>query len=194
MQNFRVEDVLDHMHMVRRGRIFCFGYYGLLPECDRDLGRMFRAVRQKTGMPILLDTAGAPRRDDQVLRSFLPEVDAFVPRYDEACAMTGETDPAAIVRACRDAGARGILGVKLGAEGCYISYQGKAKRIPPRKVRTIVDATGAGDAFVAGFIAGMLHGTDPFQAAKIGNAVASSSPKAVGASTAIGPLKEYLKK
>jgi len=191
MENFRVEDLLEHINVVRRGRILVFGYYGLLPECDRHLGRLFRAIHQKTGIPVLLDTAGAPGRDDKLLRTFLPYVDYFLPSYDEACAITGEKTPARIVQALADAGATGVLGVKLGSEGCYISWRGKAKRIPARKVRRIVDTTGAGDAFVAGFVAGIIGGADPFAAAKLGNAVAASSLSAVGASTAIRPVREY---
>jgi ribokinase len=86
-----------------------------------------------------------------------------------------------------------VVGVKLGADGCYVSWRGKAKRVPVRKVRNVVDTTGAGDAFVSGFVAGLLGGSDPFEAAKLGNAVAASSLSAVGASTAIRPVKEYLR-
>jgi len=193
MENFRVEDLLAHMDVVRRGRILVFGYYGLLPECDRHLGRLFRAVHLKTGIPVLLDTAGAPGRDDRMLRSFLPHVDYFVPSYDEACAITGETDPGRIALALTRAGAGGVVGVKLGAEGCYISWRGKGRRIPVRKVRRVVDSTGAGDAFVSGFVAGLIKGADPFEAAKLGNAVAASSLSEVGASTAIRPFKDYLR-
>ena len=191
MENFRVEDILTHIDVVRRGRILVFGYYGLLPECDRHLGRLFRAIHLKTGTPVLLDTAGAPRRDDATLRSFLPHVDYFVPSFDEAAAITGETDPAKIVGALIDAGAAGVVAVKLGADGCYVSWKGKTKRVPVRKVRHVVDTTGAGDAFVSGFVAGLLGGADPFAAAKLGNAVAASSLSAVGASTAIRPVKDY---
>jgi sugar/nucleoside kinase (ribokinase family) len=191
MANFRVEDLLTHIDVIRRGRILVFGYYGLLPECDRHLGRLFRAIHLKTGIPVLLDTAGAPRRDDRLLASFLPHVDYFVPSYDEASVITGETAPARIVAALADAGAPGVVGVKLGADGCYLSWRGKGKRIPARKVRSVVDATGAGDAFVAGFVAGLFTGADPFSAAALGNAVAASSLSAVGASTAIRPVKEY---
>jgi sugar/nucleoside kinase (ribokinase family) len=191
MESFRVDDVLDQIDMVRRGRIFAFGYYGLLPECDAHLGRMFRAIRQKTGIPVLLDTAGVPPRDPAALRSFLPALDYFIPSEAEAQAMTGATDPGEMIRLLVEAGAAGVVGVKLGKDGCLISWNGKVRRIPPRKTRKIVDTTGAGDAFIAGFLAGLLEGSSPFDAAKLGNAVASSSLTAVGASTAIQPLASY---
>lgn len=191
MENFRAEDVIDHLDIVRRGRIFAFGYYGLLPECDAHLGRMFRAVRQKTGIPVLLDTAGVPLNDPAALRAFLPAVDYFIPSYSEAEAMTGETDPAAMMEAFVGFGAQGVVGVKLGKDGCVIRWNGKVRRIPPRKARKIVDTTGAGDAFISGFLAGLLKGRSPFDAAKLGNAVAASSLGAVGASTAVQHLDSY---
>lgn len=61
-----------------------------------------------------------------------------------------------------------------------------------RQVKSVVDATGAGDAFVAGFIAGTLKGLDAFKAARVANAVAASCVSAVGASTAIQALDRYL--
>jgi sugar/nucleoside kinase (ribokinase family) len=106
--------------------------------------------------------------------------------------MTGKKDPADMIRAFRAAGADGVIGVKLAADGCIVSVKGKTKRIPVRRVRRVVDATGAGDAFVAGFLAGMLTHRDPFAAARLANAVAASSLTAVGASTAIRPLNTYL--
>jgi sugar/nucleoside kinase (ribokinase family) len=175
MENFRVGDVLEQMDIVRRGRVLAFGYYGLLPECDTQLGRLFRAVKQKTGMAILLDTAGNPPRDNRVLSSFLPHVDMFIPSYEEAKAMTGKRNPTDMIRAFRAAGATGVTGVKLGVDGCIVSANGKTRRIPVRRARKVIDATGAGDAFVAGFLAGMLRDLDPFAAARLGNAVAASS-------------------
>lgn len=191
MENFRVDDVLDQIDIVRRGRIFAFGYHGLLPECDAHLGRMFRAIRQKTGIPVLLDTAGIPPKNAGLLRTFLPAVDFFIPSYAEAHAITGLTDPTAMVDSFVKAGAPGVVGVKLGKDGCLIRWNGNARHIPPRKARKIVDTTGAGDAFIAGFLAGLLEGRSPFDSAKLGNAVAASSLTAVGASTAILPMASY---
>ncbi len=87
-----------------------------------------------------------------------------------------------------------MVGVKMGGRGCYLSYQGREEHIPAFRVRRVVDATGAGDAFVAGFLAGILKGFDPFAAARVANAVAASCVTEVGASTAIQPLEAYLKK
>jgi sugar/nucleoside kinase (ribokinase family) len=169
------------------------GYYGLLPECDRHLARLFRTVREKAGCSVLLDTAGAPPKGLRLPRTFLPYVDYFLPSLDEATQITGERTPGRIVAVLRAAGARGVLGVKMGRDGSYIDCNNMARWVPPLKVRRVVDATGAGDAFIAGFLAATLKGYDPFEAGTFGNAVAAQCITAVGASTAIRRFSSYVR-
>jgi sugar/nucleoside kinase (ribokinase family) len=73
-----------------------------------------------------------------------------------------------------------------------IMLQYREEIVPALKVNRIVDATGAGDAFVSGFLAGVPKGLDPFEAVRLGNAVVSDCADADGASTATRPLGEYL--
>ena len=191
LRNFRARDVLRSLPVVKRSRIFAFEYYGLLKECEEDMGRLFRSVHENTKAKVLLDTGGNPRRNTTLLRSFLPHVDYFIPSYDEAAAITGASTPESITRSLLRAGAGGVVGVKLGSDGCYIFWNGTGRYLKPVRVRKVVDATGAGDAFVAGFLGGTLRGKDPFAAAEMGNAVAASCITAVGASTAIRPYATY---
>jgi sugar/nucleoside kinase (ribokinase family) len=118
-------------------------------------------------------------------------VDFFVPSYEEAMLMSGRSTPESIVEFLRRSGAPHVVGVKLGAQGCYLSDGHRAAYVKAQKVRRVVDATGAGDAFVAGFIAGTLKGMDVFESARVANAVAASCVSAVGASTAIRELQNY---
>jgi sugar/nucleoside kinase (ribokinase family) len=186
-----VRDILHQLAMIRRARFFLFGYYGLLPECDASLPRLFRTVKEETGAATLLDTGGNPRRDDRRLRAILPHLDYFLPSLDEARILTGRETPQQIIKQLRRLGARGTLGVKLGARGCYLDTLDSARLIPPRRLRRVVDATGAGDAFVAGFVAARLRGRDPFAAAEVGNRVAADCIRGLGASTTIRPYAHY---
>lgn len=191
LAHFRVGDVLRHMPLIARTKIFALGYLGLLPECEPHLPRLFAAVKKRTGAATLLDTGGNPRKDPGLLKRLLPHVDFFIPSREEAQILTGASTPAAMVRTFRQWGARGVVGIKLGANGCYITADGTDATLPAVKVRRVVDATGAGDAFVAGFLAATLRGLSPFDAARKANAIAASCVTAVGASTAITPFDTY---
>ncbi len=192
LQDFRVSDVVCQMSLVKKARIFAFGYLGLLPESDKDLGWLCRTLKEQTDVQILIDTGGTPNREPKVLRSFLPHVDYFLPSFEEAVAITGRKTPEDIVSHLYKWGACGVVGVKLGSKGCYIALHDRRVYVPAVPVKDVVDATGAGDAFVAGFLAATIRGFDPFAAAKIANVVAADCVTAVGASTAIRRFDRYV--
>lgn len=82
-----------------------------------------------------------------------------------------------------------VVAVKLGSKGCYVT-DGKEKHlIEPFKVR-VVDTTGAGDAFCAGFLYGLLHGKSLYECGKLGNFVASRCIMKIGARPGLPHLKD----
>ncbi len=193
MANFRASDILGKLKLLEKARFFVFGYLGLLPEMERELPALFQAIKDQSAIDIVLDTGGVPRRlSEASLRQFLSSVDYCIPSFEEAVSLTGRKTPEAIVDFLFKAGVRKAAGVKLGAKGCYIATREKAVSVPAKKVKKVVDTTGAGDAFVAGFVAGLLKGFDPFDAARIGNATAASCVTAIGASTALQRLEQYI--
>ncbi len=192
MANFRPSDVEDHLALIKRARFLVFGYLGLLPELESDLPALLRTIKMKSSVDILLDTGGVPQRlGKDSLKSLLSSVDYFIPSLEEAVALTGEKTPETIVEFLLEFQGPKAVGVKLGEQGCYVATRSAAHRVPAARVDRVVDTTGAGDAFVSGFAAAILKGMDPFQAARIGNAVAASCVTALGASTAIRPFKVY---
>ena len=73
-----------------------------------------------------------------------------------------------------------IVAVKLGGKGCYVTDGKEEHLIEPYKAKAI-DTTGAGDAFNAGFLNGLIKGKDLYQCGKLGNFVASICITKVGA-------------
>lgn len=73
-----------------------------------------------------------------------------------------------------------LLAVKNGSEGCFVSDGAEYHHIYAFEVPCL-DTTGAGDAFNAGFIYGILHGCDIKDAGVLGNYVASCSVQEYGA-------------
>lgn len=164
------------------------GYYSLLPRLEPKLAEWFAQLRA-TGTRIALDSAGSGGGPDP-LRDFLPLVDVYFPSWNEARNQTGCVDPGECLRTYRSWGAGGLLGVKLGAEGVLISPAGnELVRLPAlQPPAPVVDTTGAGDAFFAGLLAGLLQGESPIDAARLGTAVAAVSVTGMGASGALPDL------
>jgi len=85
-----------------------------------------------------------------------------------------------MARSFQERGA-GTVAIKLGGAGCYLrGRMAKEMTVPAFNV-TSVDATGAGDAWCAGFIAGVLSGRDLAESGRLGNAAAACCVTALGA-------------
>jgi len=78
-----------------------------------------------------------------------------------------------------DAGAN-IVVVTLGGRGCYVTDGRETHIVKPYEVE-VVDTTGAGDAFSAGFLYGLIKNKDLYECGKLGNFVASRCLQKVGA-------------
>lgn len=96
----------------------------------------------------------------------------------------GVFDESAASRALELLGARAVV-VKLGAEGCMIAEPGRVHRVPAYKVE-VVDTTGAGDAFNAGLIYGLLRGLTLVDAARLANAAGAYKCTGYGARHSAG--------
>ena len=70
-------------------------------------------------------------------------------------------------------GGESFVIVTLGDKGARIIRRGGETEIPAFKAKKIVDPTGAGDAFRAGFLAGICEGKDIEEACRLGNAMGS---------------------
>ena len=85
-----------------------------------------------------------------------------------------------------------IVAVKLGSRGCYVTNGDESHFIGAFKVK-VVDTTGAGDAFNAGFLYGVLKGRGILEAGRLGNFVASRCITSRGARAGL-PSEEDVKR
>jgi sugar/nucleoside kinase (ribokinase family) len=145
------------------------------------------ADARASGILTSVDTVwDATGRWERILPS-LAHTDVFMPSLAEATAISGEADPAAAAAWLQQAGAGQVI-IKLGARGCYATGAG---HLPP-VAATPVDTTGAGDAFAAGLLYGLLDGWDLERAARFANAAGAMATTAVGASAGVRSLSETL--
>ncbi|MDZ4719246.1 MAG: sugar kinase [Roseiflexaceae bacterium] len=98
-------------------------------------------------------------------------VDMLFPNRDEGMALTGEREPEAIARALARRFPGAIVALKLDHEGCFVLSDEYARHHRTNPV-TVMDTTGAGDAFNAAFIARYRRDGDLDAAARFANAVA----------------------
>jgi ribokinase len=83
-----------------------------------------------------------------------------------------------------------IVAVKLGANGCYVT-DGRERHLIEALSVNVVDTTGAGDAFCAGFLYGLINGKSLEECGRLGNLVASRCIMQMGARAGL-PFAEDL--
>jgi len=115
---------------------------------------------------------------DQVL-GWVADVDLVVANEDEACLLAGTADPLAAGTALATP-SRAVV-VKLGAGGAAWCRPGGDPVRVPATPADVVDTTGAGDAFAAGFLPAWRAGADPAEALRAGCGLAARVVARVGA-------------
>jgi 2-dehydro-3-deoxygluconokinase len=121
-----------------------------------------------------------------VMLEAIRQTDICLPSWDDVTELTGLTGRDDIVDFLLAQGPR-IVALKLGKEGSYIATPAE-RRVVPGHVVNAVDATGAGDCFGGAFIARIVAGDDPFQAARYANIAAALSTQGFGA---VAPIPDH---
>ena len=121
----------------------------------------------------------------------LPYLDVFLPNNDESEHITGLKDPVDQLNFYLDHGVR-IAGIKMGDKGALIS-DGKEKFSLGIYHVNVSDSCGAGDAFIAGFIYGLVNEWDLVTCAKFATATAAHCIQSDGATSGIPEANQVLK-
>jgi len=160
-------------------RVFYLG--GLLVMPSIDFGELAdllaycrgRGVRTVVDVVVPHDYFGTGK-----LAPLLPHVDYFLPNDDEARRLTGQSDPDRQIDALLGCGAQTVI-VTRGNAGSVAGNGRKRWRAGAYQVES-VDPTGAGDAFAAGIITGILRGWEMGRALRYAAALGASATMAVG--------------
>ncbi|WP_440066139.1 carbohydrate kinase family protein [Streptosporangium sp. OZ121] len=130
----------------------------------------------------------------QGVRGFLPHVDYLLPNEEQALLMSGageggDVEEAALsLLALLPEGPSAVL-VTLGADGSLIADAEGLTRVPALDV-PVVDTTGCGDAYCAGFVAGLVDGRDVAGAARLGTALAARVAGGLGSDAGLDGARE----
>ncbi|MGC5628339.1 carbohydrate kinase family protein [Georgenia sp. Z1344] len=156
---------IEHIHL---------GGVGLMPGIDGDTSVEFLRRAKDRGITVtvdLLPTDGGAS-DHAALDPILPLIDYILPSDDDSLLLTGAETYADAARWFLDRGV-GTAIITLGAEGVSISSGDSIDVRYPTTTVDVVDTTGCGDAFAAGFIRGLLDGEPVEEAARLGMACGS---------------------
>ena len=171
--------------------IVSFAGIFISPMLDVDsMERIFRRIKEKPGRILAADMT-KPKNGETLedLGRILKYVDFILPNEGEAAMLTGEEDPRRNAQLLVGAGA-GCVVIKCVKKGCIIQTKDKCTEIPAFPVAKVADSTGAGDSFVAGFLYGLSRGFSVEQCGSFGNAVASCTVEALGATDGVTSLEE----
>ncbi|MCC2672085.1 MAG: PfkB domain protein [Armatimonadetes bacterium] len=176
-RDFRARDI--DKSLLQGASVFYLGGYLVMPDLlPDDLAALFRYCREqgiRTVLDVVIPTGYTYNGE---LEPVLPHTDVFLPNNDEAEMLTGESDPLRQAESLRGRGARTVV-VTMGGDGLLFAegqQVWQARHFPSN----VVDQTGAGDAFCAGFIAGMVRGQDLAGCIHYGSALGASCVRSIG--------------
>ncbi|MEO1293509.1 MAG: ribokinase, partial [Pseudomonadota bacterium] len=173
-------DIEAAADLIAGAKIFMTQLEQPMPAAHRAL-----EIAREAGVTTLLNPAPAAGLPEGMLAL----CDWVTPNETEAEALTGlpvaseaEADVAATRLMALGAGAAVIT---LGARGAYLATPDVRTLVPARPAGPVVETTGAGDAFNAGFATALARGAAPERAVEYGCAVAGLSVTRPGAAASM---------
>ena len=133
---------------------------------------------KRHGSILIYDTGWRDDMSEDSMQEILKLVDYYTPNSKEAMKITGtDTPEKAIISLSRYFD---YPVVKLDKDGCMYMQNGKINIVPAVKGIHCIDTTGAGDAFLAGFVYGLYHNVPIETAVLYGNRTGAASVTQMG--------------
>ena len=167
-------------------RVFYVGGYLILPGLTApELGAHFKRA-QANGVQTVLDVV-VPADDQHssmhALEVALPHVDVFLPNDEEAARLTGVRDPEQQAKRLLQLGCKTVV-ITQGERGALLATTQQVQHVPAFAVE-VVDPSGAGDAFAAGFIVGLLERWDISKTLRFASIIGASACTKLGCNAGI---------
>lgn len=164
--------------VIESAKVLHLGGTGLLPSLDGAPSVELLRRAKQAGLTTTLDFI--PTKDPAFpgqLAACLPYVDYMLPNLEDACFVAGTDDRQQAIAWYHERGV-GCTVLTMGGEGVSVAPNGQPETVLPAYQVHVVDTTGCGDAFTAGFITAFLDGASVTDAAELG--LASGSIVATG--------------
>ena len=190
--DFGLDDI--DLNYVCQAKALYVGGYLVLPRLNQaSLIKLFKLAKEKNISTFLDVVVPGPDPDliNQCKEAF-SYTDYFLPNQDEARILTGKEDPESQAEVFLKYNPEMVVVITMGREGALIRTKDKVIRSKVYKV-DIVDPSGGGDAFDAGFIFGILQGWNLEKTLQFASAMGASAVTAIGCTTGVFTRDEALK-
>lgn len=167
------------------------GGTGLLRRLDGPASVTLLREAKQRGRTVTFDLIAASSETAAIVKPLLPYIDYFMPSIEEARDMSGQSTPEDCARFYLDLGTAACV-FTLGAEGAYYAHRDGTRLASPAYEVAIVDTTGCGDAFDAGFIAALHHRMDTETALRFAQASAGLVATGLGSDAGIVSFDQTL--
>jgi sugar/nucleoside kinase (ribokinase family) len=167
------------------------GGTGLLRKLDGEKSRILLAEAKKRGRIVTFDLIAASAETIAIVEPLLPFIDYFMPSIEEARDMSGQTNPEDCAAFYLDRGTQCCV-FTLGGDGAYYAHRDGARlHVPAYRIK-VVDTTGCGDAFDAGFITALHHRMEPEAAIRFAQAAAALVATGLGSDAGIVSFEDTM--
>ena len=192
LRRLTAEDILPHVDEMAPLVSFASMFVSPLltvPVMEKIFSRI-KASRRTLAVDATSAKNGETLKD---LTTLFSHVDYFFPNEAELATLTGSTD---IDKNISDLLACGLkcAVVKRGGNGCIVARDDERWEIPACPTEKVVDTTGAGDCFAAGFLWALSEQMSLVECARFGGAVAACSVEEVGAVTGVTSLAKVFER
>jgi sugar/nucleoside kinase (ribokinase family) len=167
------------------------GGTGLLSKLDGEASIRLLAEAKKRGRTTTLDLIAADASTAQLVLPLLPHVDYFMPSIEEAQDISGCKGPDDCADFYLGKGATACV-FTLGGDGAYYAHRDGTRLISPAYNIEVVDTTGCGDAFDAGFITALHHKMDLETSLRFAQASAALVATGLGSDAGIRSFEHTL--
>ena len=178
--------------MVAAGNILYIEGYMWDGEHNKTAIRKAMSIARANGRKVaftLSDTFCVHRHRDEFLQLAQNDLDIMFANEAEMMALAGAANIDEAINFSR--GICETIAITRSEHGSVVITNEHTYRVPTKPVANLVDTTGAGDLFAAGFLHGLCQGMDLVRAAELGNCCAGEIIQHLGARS-LKPLKELV--
>ncbi|UCG94009.1 MAG: carbohydrate kinase family protein [Candidatus Aerophobus sp.] len=182
--DFNIDDI--DFNYLSQGKVLYVGGYGVLPELEEDSLTKLLKFAKLHGLITVLDVV-IPHTEVRWInkcKRALEFTDFFLPNSDEARLITGRVEPREQAKEMLRHNYEMTVVITMGKGGSFVRTKDKIARASTYEVE-VVDPSGGGDAFSAGFIFGVVNGWELEETLKLASAMGASAVREVGTTTGV---------